>query len=59
MKNFEAKVEEMLQNGEKRRLATSNLVLQKSLRERTIDEVYESIYRALEATGQKRGVVLA
>ena len=59
MKNFETKVEEMIQSGEKRRLAGSNYVLQRSLRERSEEEVYESIYRNLCVSVQKRGAVLA
>ena len=57
MSSFEKKVEQLIKDREQRRLAAFNLALQKSLRERTVEEVYESIYSGLGI--QKSPVVLA
>ena len=59
MRNFEASVEQLTRRGRERRLAASNLLLQKSLSERSESEVYESIYRALGVSAQKSPKVLA
>ncbi|MBQ9118396.1 MAG: hypothetical protein IJY11_04260 [Clostridia bacterium] len=59
MTQFDKYVESLAQRGRERRLNAANLALQKSLRERTEEEVYDSIYRRLGVAAQKQPVVLA
>ena len=59
MTQFERYVENLAQKGEQRRLNSANLALQKSLRERTEEEVYEGLYRRLGVSRQKQPAVLA
>ena len=59
MTQFDRYVERLSEQGAKRRLNAANAALQKSLRERTEEEVYDSIYRRLGVSRQKVSAVLA
>ena len=59
MTKFDRYVEKLSEQSKQSRLHVANAALQKSLRERTEEEVYDSIYRRLGAGGQKVSAVLA
>ena len=59
MSQFDRYVESLVKMREDRRRNAANEALQKSLRERTEEEVYASIYQRLERNAQKVLAVLS
>ena len=56
---FDRYVDDLAKKGAQRRLTVANMALQKSLRERSDEEVYEGLLRRLGAHKTKQSVVLA